>query len=422
MKKYLFGFLLFGFGLIMIPTSSEAATTTTIKIYPTDDGLTQLYDNDNITTWSAARNYTGTVLTAPNTTSDQIATRGDKHSGKYRIYRTSAVFDTSVIPDDATVTDASFYGYKGYSNNHGQQLVITAHTRASSTQLAKGDWNLTNYGAEFARGGLIDNQYKQFSFNSSGKNYINPEGYTVIGGMQDNDFDNIDIGYTQSGATIYSSDASGTSTDPYLEVTYVVEPTTIKIYPTDDGTSQLYDDDNQTDWTSARNFSGTLYRSPDTTSDQLVTRGDRHSGKYRIYRTSTVFDTGIIPDDATIVSASMFAYKGYSNNHGQQLVLTAHTRASSTSLAKGDWQLSNYGAEFSRGSLITGQYKDFDFNSTGVNYINPEGYTIIGGMQDNDFDNVNINWTQSGTAFYSSEATGTSTDPYLEVTYYDYLD
>lgn len=401
------------------------AATTTIQIYPTDDGRTIMNDSDGMTDWSTARNFTGTINTSPSMGYQYTVQRADKGSGYWRIYRSSTLFDTSVIPDDAEIVSASMNLYKYV--DRGDSLVITGHTRASTTDLAKGDWKISSYGDEFARGVLEDNQYTVYDFNATGTDYIDPTGYTVIGGLMENDFDDIDVGSTISDIYFHASEYSGTNTDPYLEITYVVEPKSIKIYPAadaDDGRNIMNDSDGMTVWSTARNFTGTLNTSPSMGYEQTVQRADKGSGYWRIYRSSTVFDTSVIPDDSDIeiASASMNAYKAVGNNHGQSLVLTAHTRASTTNLAKGDWKISNYGDEFARGVLQDSQYTMYEFNASGTAYIDPDGYTIIGGLLAHDYDDIDIGSTLTGSSFYSSEATGTSTDPYLEVKYYDYLD
>lgn len=303
---------------IAIPFISHAASTTTIRLYPVLDGFNQLYDTEGITSWPVARSYTGSLAHDPLISDIQIAHRADRQSGFYRIYRSSTIFDTSIIPDNAKIESATMFVYKGFSNNNGQNLVLTTHTHASTTTLTKSDWYLSNYGSELARGALSTSSYASFVFNATGTSYINTSGYTDIGGMQDNDFDDIDIGGAQSGVTFYSSDASGTSTDPYLEITYSVEPTTTRIYPTDDGFLQLYDTENQTNWSSARSYTGTFANGPFDINDQVAHRADKFGtgGKYRISRSTALFDTSVIPNNAVIASSTMYLYRGYSNNEG----------------------------------------------------------------------------------------------------------
>lgn len=218
MKKILLVTFLF----TLFFTNDALAAEETVKIYPTDDGNVLLYDDDGQTVWSQARNYNGTLVREPITDSDQLVTRADRMSGKYRIYRTSLSFDTSEIPDNSDVIKVIFNGYKGDRNNHGQTLVLTSHSRASSSSLGKSDWQIKNFAHELSESVLLENQYTEFEFNNFGLGYINKEGLTVIGGVQGNDFFDSDIGTTQSGTSIYSMESPGTDKDPYLEITYTV--------------------------------------------------------------------------------------------------------------------------------------------------------------------------------------------------------
>jgi hypothetical protein len=206
-------------------SNPPAATTTTVRIYPTDDGFTFLYDNENQTVWSSARTYTGPLSQTPNTTGAEVAVRSDSQSGKFRIYRSSMLFDTSIIPDSATVESATLNVYK-VSTEGNTSLVFTPHTRASNTALMKSDWYLSNYGTEIARGPLIDNTYTTYTFNGTGESHINKAGYTAIGGMSAFDYDNVPQGSSPKTAAFRSSDMSGTSTDPYLEITYLLDQPT----------------------------------------------------------------------------------------------------------------------------------------------------------------------------------------------------
>ena len=217
MKKFLFlcSFLFLG------TNNFVEAATETIKLYPVDDVTQQLYDGDNIINWDEARNYQGELVTPSVKDGSTVAVRADKHAGKYRIYRASLLFDTSKIPSNAQIKSSSMniYRYQDYDND---PVVFTSHTRASTTNFIKSDWQIQNYGVEFARGIPLSEQYTSYIFNSAGNDYINPMGYTDIGVMISWDYDNFDKAYTMTGSAFYSSEALGTSTDPYLEITYEV--------------------------------------------------------------------------------------------------------------------------------------------------------------------------------------------------------
>jgi hypothetical protein len=219
MKLFVVAVVFFGLHYQVANASSE-----TVKIYPISDGVNFLYDDENQTIWSEARNYQGTLSNVTNVAGENVAARSDTHSGKYRIYRASLAFDTSVIPDDASIETSRLNLFKeAEGNNRGDtQLVITEHTRQMPSVLNKEDWYLQNYGIEFSRILLLDEQYTIVDLGDSFSNYINMRGITVIGGMTSYDFDNIDPGFVISSASFYSNEKLETLKRPYLEVTYTV--------------------------------------------------------------------------------------------------------------------------------------------------------------------------------------------------------
>jgi hypothetical protein len=205
---------------LTLPRLSYAATHT-IKIYPTDDALQELYDDDNQTAWSSARNYAGTFVRPVDNTSPALSIRSDAGTAIYRIYRASIIFDTSIIPTPAEVQSATLNVYKiNYGNN--TPLVLTEHERSTVTNFSSGDWYQSHYGVELGRGVLNASGYTSFSLNSIGLGYLDRLGYTDIGVRTAFDYDDIDPGNVISAAGFASSEAPGTETDPYLEITYTV--------------------------------------------------------------------------------------------------------------------------------------------------------------------------------------------------------
>lgn len=200
------------------------AAVETIRIYPTDDGINFLYDFENLTDWTEARNYTGPLVHITNTDGDNVTVRSDQQSGYFRIYRISLSFDTSLLPDEAIINEASINAFKYAEGNNGgnTDIVFTSHTRQNANLLTEDDWYLSRYGNEFARGELLDNLYTSYSLNFDGREYINKFGGTIFGGMTEFDFDNIPQSSLPRNASFNSSEALGTTTDPYLEITYTV--------------------------------------------------------------------------------------------------------------------------------------------------------------------------------------------------------
>lgn len=226
MKKlfyYVLSFSLF----IFVPVFTVFAAEDTIRIYPhVSDGYTRTNDSDGFLSWSDARDYVGSFFSSDPSISDpQIWARSDNGSGFYRFLRPSLSFDTSSIPSDATIQNVSLNVY-GVINHNNTVAVVTAHTRSSETDLTNNDWYITNYDTEneFARYSIVANQYNKIYLNQFGINYVNTKGYTVLGLLTENDFDDDFSGTNVVTSFAFNSvDAPGTSTDPYLEVTYFVE-------------------------------------------------------------------------------------------------------------------------------------------------------------------------------------------------------
>ncbi len=210
------------FVLMFFPASVNAAEV--VRLYPTEDGMTILYDSERQTDWSNARNYQGSFSRQPVTDDVYMAVRSDRQSGYYRFYRLSMVFDTSFIPDDAVLQNVSLNLYKyPFANNHADtDLVLTSHLRDVGGALRAEDWYLQNFTTEFSRGLLSDDRYTSYDLNSSGFDYINLSSKTAIGVLAEFDFDNIPQGASPTGGAFYTSEATDVNVRPYLEITYTV--------------------------------------------------------------------------------------------------------------------------------------------------------------------------------------------------------
>ncbi len=202
-----------------------AKETETIKIYSHhSDGVASLGDLDAVYDWEQARAFSGEISLSPAVLLEEIPMRSDRGVGNYRIYRGSIPFDTSVVPTDATLNEVRLVASQGYSANDGIEIVITSHSRQIDTVYNKQDWRIDNFGTDpFSRGVVNTGGLKtEFIFSEGGKKHLNKDGYTVVGLLTEYDFDNIDPGRQRRSATIASSEALGTSTDPYLEITYTI--------------------------------------------------------------------------------------------------------------------------------------------------------------------------------------------------------
>ncbi len=208
--------------LLLFPSLIIAAEVT--KLYPVEDGVTLLYDGEQQDDWASARNYQGAFSRAPEMNTENLAVRSDSQSGFYRIYRTSLVFDTSILPDNALIESVAMYLYKyPFANNHAEtDLVLTSHARNVNQPLRQEDWYLQNFTTEFSRGLLQDGQLTKYIFNNDGLNYVNLADRTAIGVMTEFDFDDITQGSSPTGGSFYAMESTDENLRPYLEITYTV--------------------------------------------------------------------------------------------------------------------------------------------------------------------------------------------------------
>jgi hypothetical protein len=141
------------------------------------------------------------------------------------------LFDTSSIPDDATISAAEFDFYVLSANNTLSwsstlaSAVVVSSNPASNTAVVSADC-LTLGTTEFCRlaiSAMTINQYNAFTLNSSGIANINKTGISKFGGKAGAVFDNT-AGTWSASKSIqcggYSADRTGTTEDPKLVVTY----------------------------------------------------------------------------------------------------------------------------------------------------------------------------------------------------------
>ncbi|MBI4992654.1 MAG: hypothetical protein HZC26_00755, partial [Candidatus Magasanikbacteria bacterium] len=221
-------------------TSTAAATTTTIKFYPTaGDG--NIFKSGY--SWDIA--HDATSGSGYSTTFTYILTGPSKSATSYFIYRSFLPFDTSSIPDDATITSASLNVYaQSISNNDndGDDFITLVQTsQASATALSVADFdqagsiNNPTEGINLSERKDLTNialgKYLTFNLNTTGLGWVSTTGTTKLGLREGHDV--IDSAFGSSSTTstlfnyfsIFSGEYIGTTQDPYLTVTYT-QPTT----------------------------------------------------------------------------------------------------------------------------------------------------------------------------------------------------
>lgn len=185
-------------------------------------------------TFATLRAGAGTNVDDSGATTEPCAGYGHLAGGNfYRCYRGIFVFDTSSLPDTATVTAATFslYGFSKVDNiGITPKLGITQGYSASSTALAASDYDIGNWSdtricdTDITYAGYSTSAYNDFAFNATGLAIISKVGVTKVGTRMDSDIDNSSPGgalLADSNFIPYYADQTGTGNDPMLVVTYV---------------------------------------------------------------------------------------------------------------------------------------------------------------------------------------------------------
>ena len=135
------------------------------------------------------------------------------------VNRGITTFDTSSVPDDATISNVIFRGVGNFKlSGFGGNLYLRALATASNTTVTSSDYNKANFTTSLGEKSWGD-------LTASGNNdvtilasHINKIGYTKIGLIHSNDFNGNDPGNNAGNSLISFSDVS-------LLVTYTVPAT-----------------------------------------------------------------------------------------------------------------------------------------------------------------------------------------------------
>ena len=195
------------FPVVFDPTSTFYSSTNDGTVY---------YSNLN---WDTCHDATsGNLDTTSTRLNNGIAA---SYALVYEIHRSFFYFDTSSIPDTATVDSATLYLYGFY---YAESSVCAMKGTQGST-LSSGDYDSFT-GSEYGHTSWSISTYNSISFNSQGCSDIDKTGTTKICCREYNHdyLDSAPNGNYRCG--VYYADYTGTSRDPYLEVTYSTADTT----------------------------------------------------------------------------------------------------------------------------------------------------------------------------------------------------
>jgi hypothetical protein len=180
-------------------------------------------------------------------------------------------------------------------------------------------------------------------------------------------------------------------------------------------------------WTTVRG--ATTGSTADYTSTSFDVNTVKVTTNYYIRRVFLPIDTSGIDDAATIESASLNLYiisnRFFDEVTSNYIAFVQTTQASTTTLSTKDFDTCgelnspSEGARLNESDHTTSQYYQINLNSTGLTWISKTGFSKFGMRTGLDIENVTPITSTNTVSIRSSEYSGTTTDPYLEVTVSD---
>lgn len=224
--------------LTVYPDASSGSTTV--------DGYVTRNTGGSNETLSAIRSNAATSASTTSTTFFTFITAGgitDRFTALCRIFMH---FDTSALGSGASISDAtlSLRGTaKSASSLGSAETHITSSTVTSDNSLTTSDYSAlgsTSFGS-LTHASMSTSGYNDITLNASGISNVSLTGVSKFAGRYAWDLNNNLTGYshtnnTQSSMTFNSADATGTTNDPKLTITYTVASSEI-VY----GTPMFFD-------------------------------------------------------------------------------------------------------------------------------------------------------------------------------------
>lgn len=136
-----------------------------------------------------------------------------------------------------------------------------------------------------------------------------------------------------------------------------------------------------------------------------------------------LFDTSSIPNDATIVSASVSFYPTSTvNDFSQSIGITSGTPASNTDLVAADYAVGNFGStrfatDVSLNSLTVNSYNSMALNASGISAISLTGISKFALRLSGDIDSSAPTWLSSSASAVIIQTSENTNKPRLTVTY-----
>jgi hypothetical protein len=178
-------------------------------------------------TWATARDAT-TGTAASYTVAALSEAMGARKvlATNWRVDRAFFPIDTSGIADTDTITDATLTFYIstfGAFDTDSTSWEVVQTSQPSTSALTTADFDALTFtsGGSLALSASEGGEYVHITLNSTGKGWISKTDWTKLGVILGRDLTNTAPTGNNS-SDIYFSEQTGTSQDPYLEVTYTV--------------------------------------------------------------------------------------------------------------------------------------------------------------------------------------------------------
>jgi len=180
--------------------------------------------------WSNVKSGTGS---SANNDSDIRCQSHKQNDASYQMQRGFLNFDTSGIPDAATVTGATLRLYCTVSSVTGLSntgVRIVASTQADPATLTTSDWSSVGASSLASSSSPTENAYSSFAIAVGN---ISKTGYTKFAVRSERDFDNVAPEDNNDSELFVFNGPQQASNKPELVITYIEAPTVTTSAATD---------------------------------------------------------------------------------------------------------------------------------------------------------------------------------------------
>ncbi len=187
------------------------------------------------TDWNALHDATDSSGADATATTLQAGIDSTDSGPKLFFKRAFLPVDTSSLVDNAIISAATLNVYataaSDNDNDGNDYICVVQTTQASNTTVGTadydqcGDVNNPTQAGNIDLGSITTSAYNAFTLDTTGQGWISKTGFTKLGLREGHDAEDDPINladFQGCKLTASSSEASGTSQDPYLAVTYTI--------------------------------------------------------------------------------------------------------------------------------------------------------------------------------------------------------